>query len=494
MTVQTAQASQKINRSHILGETPPEGLLARVAKEQGWSFQKTARAWGEYLRFCLLAIENDGRVSPSPAVDAIWHAHLLFTQDYWLRFCPEALCFSLHHVPATGNESAAGFEAQYAETLRKYERIFGVTPPRQFWPAAGSRHGELRPVDVSRYWVIAKPPEKMVAGVIGFGVIVVAVLMLMGAAPAGGGVVVGWKVFDYRGPEFLVFAAISFGVMYIAALLLRQWALRDTVVAGELGKLEPVEIAFLAGGRDRALLATLAALAARGTVRQSPVSARSLDLARGVNARQFQGTALEQEIVQALLSGPLTLWRLRRAVGPALSEIQESLMRRGLAVDTATATWGMWGPALIAAVVPLVSVVKIFVGLSRNKPVEYLVMGVVMMSVVLGLTFLRRPVRTRRGNRALMRVRTSVVKRELKAEAQLQADGDRPENGRRDALVMAVGLYGVGVLAGTDLDDFYRTVSPASDSSGSSSGCGASSCGGGGGGGGGSGCGGCGGH
>jgi len=112
----------------------------RLARENGWSPARATRVVEEYRRFCFLAVTAGHPVTPSDAVDQAWHLHLLYTRDYWERFCPDILGRPLHHGPTTGGpvEQHRFFE-QYADTLLAYEQAFGTAPPADLWPNAHRR-------------------------------------------------------------------------------------------------------------------------------------------------------------------------------------------------------------------------------------------------------------------------------------------------------------------------------------------------------------------
>lgn len=112
----------------------------RLARDNGWSADHSARVIGEYKRFCFLAVTAGHPVTPSDAVDQVWHLHLSYTRDYWDRFCPHVLGRALHHGPTAGGdaEQARYFE-QYADTLKSYEAVFGETAPADLWPKASQR-------------------------------------------------------------------------------------------------------------------------------------------------------------------------------------------------------------------------------------------------------------------------------------------------------------------------------------------------------------------
>jgi hypothetical protein len=121
-------------------EGAPLSFAQRLARENGWSAEFTARVIEEYKRFCFLAVTGAEEVTPSDQVDQAWHLHLTYTRDYWERFCPEVLGKPLHHGPTKGGEVEQGrFFEQYARTLRSYEEAFGVPAPADIWPDARRR-------------------------------------------------------------------------------------------------------------------------------------------------------------------------------------------------------------------------------------------------------------------------------------------------------------------------------------------------------------------
>lgn len=114
-------------------------FAARLARENGWSAAHAARVIDEYKKFAFLAVTGDCEVTPSDAVDQAWHLHLTYTRDYWERFCPEVLGKALHHGPTAGGTAERGrFFHQYADTLKRYEAVFGPLPA-DLWPSAQQR-------------------------------------------------------------------------------------------------------------------------------------------------------------------------------------------------------------------------------------------------------------------------------------------------------------------------------------------------------------------
>ena len=108
----------------------------RLARDNGWTRDFADGAVAEYRRFMYLVATKGEMLTPSQVVDEVWHLHLLYTQDYWERFCAGVLKRPVHHNPADGSTAdAAKYSGAYARTLMLYEAEFGP-PPTRYWPQA----------------------------------------------------------------------------------------------------------------------------------------------------------------------------------------------------------------------------------------------------------------------------------------------------------------------------------------------------------------------
>jgi hypothetical protein len=115
---------------------------ARLARENRWREDFARRVILEYKRFCFLAVTASHEVTPSDAVDQVWHLHLTYSRDYWDVFCREVLGAELHHGPTAGGAiEQERYYDQYAATLLSYEEAFGEPPPADIWPGARRRFG-----------------------------------------------------------------------------------------------------------------------------------------------------------------------------------------------------------------------------------------------------------------------------------------------------------------------------------------------------------------
>src|SRR4051812_36895518 len=84
-----------------------------LCEATGWETDFAKRAIAEYRRFLFLAAISTGELTPSHAVDEVWHLHLAMPH-YEEELCGRILERPLHHLPGTGGaEDEARFRAQY---------------------------------------------------------------------------------------------------------------------------------------------------------------------------------------------------------------------------------------------------------------------------------------------------------------------------------------------------------------------------------------------
>lgn len=170
---------------------------------------------------------------------------------------------------------------------------------------------------------------------------------------------------------------------------------------------------------------------------------------------------------------------------PHLEQIRAKLQILGLLMPKALAGLAIAAPLAVALAPILVGLVKIMLGVSRDKPVVFLVAFCLVNLVLALILFAKAPSRTRFGSAHLQALRNESREwNHQSAATQIMP----AEN-----LMMGVALYGLGSLADSTFSDFKRSVEPRAGSSSCGGGCGSSDGGGDGDGGGGGGCGGCGG-
>lgn len=293
--------------------------------------------------------------------------------------------------------------------------------------------------------------------------------------------------FDLPGPQFLLFYTILFVVaLAVGGLLRRRLRQPSDEPLPEALALSPYEIAYLQGGDDLVVNAAIARLVHDEFI---AVDLGNRNLTAGKDKLPDNAAPIERALYSAVTQeGGTGVAALRRATAAALTPLRTRLEELGLLLTDDQAAAARWRPFLFVLLAPLIGVIKIFVGISRNRPVLFLVF-LCIVSVVVTLLVLGRSVqRTRRGDRALAQLR------EDNAALEFQAGRRVDELGGED-LVRALGLFGMGILSIGPLSMLESILRPAPPSSSWGSSCGGSACGGGGCGGGcgGGGCGGCGG-
>ena len=102
------------------------GFSTRLARENYWTKNFTAKAIVEYKKFMYLAAVSDSMVSPSEVIDVVWHEHLIFTKSY-KEFC-DLLGKQIQHVPSTHNRSEfEKFRKAKQRTKELYQSTFLLT-------------------------------------------------------------------------------------------------------------------------------------------------------------------------------------------------------------------------------------------------------------------------------------------------------------------------------------------------------------------------------
>ncbi|MFM8414347.1 MAG: TIGR04222 domain-containing membrane protein, partial [Planctomycetota bacterium] len=457
-------------------------FTARLARENAWTIGYAVRVVDEYRRFVFLAMTAGHAVTPSEDVDQAWHLHLAYTHDYWEIFCSEVLRRPLHHGPTRGGAvEAERYDQQYRRTLSAYAAAFDAPPPNDIWPPPERRFGsdlEWRRVNVASNWVIPKPRwlvgRRRVAPLAGLAT---APLVAAGIP----------NPLDLTGPPFLaLFAMLATGSIVVGLVLRRLFQpLGDPTVTDQ--NLEPLELALLADdGRWRCAASGLSALAVApaatvtgGTKSEPPSFAivsspppESPPLLRALHARL------------AALGSCTTAEAVKAAVDVVRDEFEPALIARGLLVGEwwkSASPWLITAPA--AATIGL-GIAKIFTGVSRGKPVGFLVIGCITLGFVCLIALAKKPRRTRQGDAV---VHTAWKRFRESGQQATWAGRRRTEPAVQPIALMplAVALLGTAALGGTTHAFLQAPIDRLQTGSGSGAGgCGSSGgCGGGGGGG-----------
>jgi uncharacterized protein (TIGR04222 family) len=464
----------------------------RLQHENGWTRVYTEKAIEEYRKFLFLSQVADHIVCPSEDVDQVWHLHLTYTRSYWEELCGNILKRPLHHQPTKGGRSEHELYVElYKRTLASYERWFGSSPDRLLWPSASERFTpkDVQRVDRAKYLLVRRinlqspawfggvsnrlqeilewPRTTKVAG---FGL---AFLLTPAVIPLG--------PLDWAGPDFLKWYSFVLIGGVIAAFLLRHILWPDDSDVPE--DLRYYEIACLKGNWKLAVNAVLAKLLTSKHVIADVRATKTLFLTTDSFTRG--DNEFEDTVAQCLKQTKgLTMTELHNELQSSGEQLEESLRKRGLLTGNASYAFAARAYSfLIMLAVCGVGIAKVNVGVSRGKPVGFLV-AMLIIPCLLTIWFLIRP-----------RV-TATARSWLKNQARARA-GLKGEVGAAfrspESIAIGTALFGAAALSGAELLPL-KTAWQTNRVELGASGCGTAGCGGGGcGGGGGGGCGGCGG-
>lgn len=288
--------------------------------------------------------------------------------------------------------------------------------------------------------------------------------------------------FELRGPEFLLFYVVFTVVaLFVTRMLRRMLDGGDDAPPPETSSLvsDPYAIAQLRGGAPETLRVALMSLVDRGLITHD---SRTFRTASGVEPGHVRRT-VERALVELFLPGG-TAASLDSVKG-VCDEIEARLERLRLLPDAMQRMRRFALMTVMIVIVDGVAGIKIAIGISRGRPVLFLIiLSAIALLLVLAVG---GPRRTAQGDDFLNSVRRLFAGlRQRKASLQ--------RGGATADLALLAAVFGVTEVPASVFPSgslFVRTES----SSASSGGCGSSSsssCGGGGGCGGG-GCGGCGG-
>ncbi len=297
------------------------------------------------------------------------------------------------------------------------------------------------------------------------------------------------SVFDWKGPEFLGFYAVGFVVTLVWSIIrrIRAKAKFALTTADETPRLtDPYEIAFLAGGAPRCSQVVLVSLIKSRAVewRQAKVFRESKLVAVGSAMPSLND--IERTVFTSILSygkRGMPLTSIPPLVATRLSGIESKLAKLGLRPTAAETRSHGFSIPLPMYLLLGVGIVKTVIGISRDKPVGFLIAFMIITLIAAILVRSTAKKLTPAGEQLLERMR---------------GETGTPSSETADAALCAVALLGVsaltheGAFAGLDgalRKELSQLGNPnpawgADASNGCSSGC-SSGCGGG--------CGGCGG-
>jgi uncharacterized protein (TIGR04222 family) len=291
---------------------------------------------------------------------------------------------------------------------------------------------------------------------------------------------------ELPGPKFLLFYVVTLAIAVIIATLLRRWL-------GSSGEdfsvrrvtVDPYEAAYLRGGAQQVIDTAIAML----------VQSRVLKVSKTELSFRSPHVAASHPVEQAILKtippkAGLDISKVKASL-PLRDEINrtaERLKMSGLVLSDGRWRKARKAPALVILTVLLFGIAKILIGVSRDRPISFLLALCILTGIIALWFHNNRPDVTPLGKTVLKQLKEENAALEMAARTQPQrlAGGD---------VALALGLFGISALAFADdsWSDLRRALQPPSSSSTGGSSCSSSSCGSSCGGGcGGGGCGGCG--
>ncbi len=284
-------------------------------------------------------------------------------------------------------------------------------------------------------------------------------------------IIASMSVFDLNGPAFLGVYAVLLFVTVIWSVRRRQRVLDKFSLPGaaETRLTDPYEIAYLAGGAPRCAQLVVVKLIQCGAVKweRTRILRESRLVAVGQVEQDFN--AIERTLFISMLSHGkkgMALDDVSRLVSTKLSGIESRLAKLGLR-PTASEASGR-GRFIVLPMLALMGfgMVKVVVGISRDKPVMFLILLIVITFIIAAIVAAHKKKLTPAGEELLARMR---------------ADNARPSDMEPlNASLCAIALLGISaaatdpLLVGLDAA-LTKDISRIGQQSGSS-GCGGAGC------------------
>jgi uncharacterized protein (TIGR04222 family) len=236
--------------------------------------------------------------------------------------------------------------------------------------------------------------------------------------------------------------------------------------------LDPYEAAYLRGGAAQAIDAAIAMLAQKQLLEFSKTS-HTIWTKQPLPAGAHW---FERAVHHAIAPKPgrkVNEIRATPLLTPHTERLAERLKQWELIPSDSRWQTARLSAGLVMLAVLALGVAKIFVGISRNRPVGFLIFLSIIAGFITLAVFNMKPARTRLGDQALKQLQGESAALQMAARTQpnLLSSGD---------VALAIGLFGINALAFADNSwaDLRATLQPPPPTGGSSSSssCGGSSC------------------
>lgn len=104
-------------------------VKSKLVKDGTFSSEEVDAVEAEYKKYMALCITCGGSLPTPPMIDRMWHAHILFTQDY-ASMCQQITRSFIHHCPFVGDE-VVDLDGG-TRMLGLYRMLFG-DEPNKYW-------------------------------------------------------------------------------------------------------------------------------------------------------------------------------------------------------------------------------------------------------------------------------------------------------------------------------------------------------------------------
>jgi uncharacterized protein (TIGR04222 family) len=278
------------------------------------------------------------------------------------------------------------------------------------------------------------------------------------------------SILDLRGPEFLNLYGMLVAGAATLGLLFRYLLRRPFDLPPANYNLDHYKTAFLAGHVRGAIDSAIAALVHRRVLKAWDGRPPVLKM---VDPLPDDSAAIERAVYNGVSPGfaGSNLRDVRQAAKPTAERLGETLVRYELVLSPERYLLARLAPVILLGVCLALGIAKICIGLSRDRPVLFLIALCVLTFITAVLMFQRCHRRTVRGTRLLHKLR------DQNDPLRLTALTSRQTLPYTD-MALAFALYGPAIIPPSDQDlrAALRPQQGGSNSCGSSS-CGSSSCG-----------------
>lgn len=329
----------------------------KLAQQNNWSDSFTQKAIEEYKKFIFLCCISPTGASPSEIVDEVWHLHLTYTKNYWIDFCRNTLNQDIHHHPSKGGLAEKEKHVNwYEETLRLYQTTFGMLPPAAFWPQS---QNNSQSIAASVY-----DPKFMKTAVLIFAV---AVLLFMLAV----------NLFHSKGKDFLYyyaiicFTALGF-IFYTQSHKLER--LKSIVLSMMPSQFTTFEITRYLYGPHRCYQTALIDLSKRDIVE---ISGSGYKLLRTVPLLDTEQNPLLDPLMKTYQPGDVFTYPDGLGIINTEKVKHPGFEKLRLFADKVD-----YPKFIIPGIVLLIGIARFIQGLSNGKPVEFLLVEIVIFTMI----------------------------------------------------------------------------------------------------------------